>query len=307
MQSLIINLFIIGLLGCSLDLPPVESFQPASQISAHYPGKECAFSVWGSASDRYTAFRLLSMTGESSFDAKVALRSDSKEKSSKYTIDDDKLTMPWSDTQNSVLLDNLAKYMVMIPLKSGEKEEQESQVFALWRTMLKEIPELAGYPIDFLQQMHERQIQNNQTLLEATPALLPYLEDYEFASAGGVSGEIYGVPGLADGTRIETSSVTNIEVTLPQGFVRTSDGSAAYEVGRPKREEFLNSVSVDEALAQGGELLKNVKNVGAVEPITVQDGDGMLVRLGTSTAILLAGATAVNMLSHHMTVNVFWV
>jgi hypothetical protein len=33
----------------------------------------------------------------------------------------------------------------------------------------------------------------------------------------------------------------------------------------------------------------------------------MLTTLGATTAILLGGATAVNMLSHHLTVNVFWV
>ena len=156
-----------------------------------------------------------------------------QEKSIEKKRNDEKLAMPWSDIQNEALRDNIAKYTVMIPLKAEDKskEGEQSQVFALWRTMLKDVPEIAGYPIDFLQQMHARQIQNSETLLEVTPALLPYLEDYEFAAAGGVSGKIYGVPGLADGTRIETSQVTNIEVTLPQGFVRTSDGLAAYEVG----------------------------------------------------------------------------
>jgi len=38
-----------------------------------------------------------------------------------------------------------------------------------------------------------------------------------------------------------------------------------------------------------------------------KDPDGYLVKLGASTGLLLAGATAVNMLSHHLTVNVFWV
>ena len=33
----------------------------------------------------------------------------------------------------------------------------------------------------------------------------------------------------------------------------------------------------------------------------------MIVNLGTTTAIALGAATAMNMLSHHLTVNVFWV
>lgn len=238
----------------------------------------------------------------------------SSSSSSMNKYKEEKLDMPWSDTQNDALRDNLAKYTVSIPLKNDdedESKEQQSQVFALWRTMVKDVPEIAGYPINFLQKMHARQIQNSETLLEVTPGLLPYLDDYEFAAAGGVSGKIYGVPGLADGARIETSEVTNIEVTLPQGFVRTSDGLAAYEVGRPKREEFSSSIdspSASSAVRTGGELLKNVANTaGTMEKVNVDDADGMLVRLGATTGILLAGATAVSMLSHHLTVNVFWV
>ena len=160
---------------------------------------------------------------------------------------EEKLSMPWSDVQDWALRDNLSKYTVVIPF--GSEKDDTPQVYALWRTMLKEIPELSGYPIDFLQDMYSKQISKkespSESKLDATPALLPYLEDYEFASAGGVSGKIYGVPGLADGTRIETSPVTNIEVTLPQGFIRCADGSAAYELGRPKREVFLNAALDD--------------------------------------------------------------
>ena len=35
--------------------------------------------------------------------------------------------------------------------------------------------------------------------------------------------------------------------------------------------------------------------------------DSNLINLGGMTAMLLAGASAVGMLSHHLTVNVFWV
>ena len=36
-------------------------------------------------------------------------------------------------------------------------------------------------------------------------------------------------------------------------------------------------------------------------------GDDLLIRLGATTGIVLVGAMALNILSHHMTVNVFWV
>jgi hypothetical protein len=239
--------------------------------------------------------------------------------STNQVVEEENLSFPWSDVQDWVLRDNLSKYTVMIPLNIDAKQKEEStQVYALWRTMLKEVPELTGYPIDFLQDMHARQQQkgssqnnnNKQTLVLATPALLPYLEEYDFASAGGIMGKIYGVPGLADGTRIETSEVANIELTLPKGFIRTSDGSAAYELGRPKREEFSEgaafaaSGSFDSVKSGSSKFLKTVQTA---VPENLEDADGMLVRLGASTGILLAGATALSMLSHHMTVNVFWV
>jgi hypothetical protein len=228
---------------------------------------------------------------------------------------EEKLSMPWSTVQEWALRDYLPKYTVMIPLNKNDPnyKKETTNVYALWRTMLKEVPELTGYPMDFLEERHAKQIESSVTLMEVTPALLPYLDDYEFAAAGGIAGNIYGVPGLADGTRIETSSVTNIEVTLPKGFIRTSDGSAAYELGRPNtREEFRSSTiaasSLNAAMKSGSyELLKTVQSNAASQGEIMEDADGMLVRLGASTAILLAGATAVSMLSHHMTVNVFWV
>ena len=228
----------------------------------------------------------------------------------------DRLAMPWSEVQDWALRDNLPKYTIMIPIESANnmgtnnKSHDNTMIFALWRTMLKEVPELAGYPIDFLQEVHFQQISNNRTTMQVTPQLLPYLEDFSFVPAGGVSGKVYGVPGLADGTIIQTSTVGSIEVTLPQGFVRTLDGKAAYELGRPQREEHSfsktnNKLQTATTAASGSyEILRNVAGVSTS---VVEDSDGMLLRLGATTAIFLAGATAINMLSHHLTVNVFWV
>jgi hypothetical protein len=253
-------------------------------------------------------------------DLKAALEDFENNKKKKNDKDDKKLSMPWSQNQEWALRDNLPKYTVMVPMTRGDGKNTAS-VVALWRTMLKEVPELAGYPIDFLQERHAEDQEtttsdNDETtttfsslLGGETPALLPYLEDYEFAAAGGISGKVYGIPGLADGARIETSAVTNIEVTLAKGFICTSDGSAAYELGRPKREAFTDVASSLEQTAKSGsfELLKTVSSVKVPSSADMEDADGMLVRLGASTGILLAGATAMNMLAHHLTVNVFWV
>jgi hypothetical protein len=224
------------------------------------------------------------------------------------------LSMPWSDLQDWALQDKLPKYIVMIKLTKNGKEKTEA--YALWRTMLNEVMEVAGYPIDFLQDMHSRYTGKKESVFQVTPGLLPYLDEFQFAAAGGISGKVYGVPGLADGTKIETSAVDNIQITLPKGFIRTSDGSAAYELGRPAREK-LASPSLEQLADGSGTILNTISNVGAKVATsttaaasntgTEEDADKMLVRLGATTGILLAGATAFNMVAHHLTVNVFWV
>lgn len=219
------------------------------------------------------------------------------------------LDMPWSEVQKWALKENLAKYTVMISLKKGGSEITE--IYGLWRTMAIEVDELAGYPIDFLQRKHVELRRNGESSLQETPKRLPYLDGYEFTSLGGVKGKVFGIPGLQDGTKIETASVDSIQTTLPKGFIRCSDGSAAYELGTPWREEFSSKAAFSK---EGEVLLNKVESSGSkVAPIAsdaaklLQDEDELLVRLGATTGILLAGATAINMLSHHLTVNVFWV
>ena len=245
--------------------------------------------------------------------------------------DADDWSMPWSNNQHWALRDNLPKYTVHIPLVKGGKKVMVK--CALWKTMSQEVTEIAGYPLDFLQNMYSRQAeqdtkhdkseggdeQNAGNDIDTTaPAVLPYLDLFEFTSSGGALGNVYGVPGLADGTRIETSPVDKVQETLPKGYIRTMDGSAAYELGRPVSSDVTVSIggSAVAAAATTGTLLKTVANASAKSGKAIvnaaasevdEDADQMLVRLGASTAILLAGAVAVNMLSHHLTVNVFWV
>ena len=219
--------------------------------------------------------------------------------------EDEEFEMPWSDIQDWALRDNLPKYTMMIPLTRGGKEATET--YALWRTMSHEVTEISGYPIEFLQSMLAKQIKRKESALRVTPSVLPYLDEFDFTKAGGMSGRVYGIPGLLDGAKIETSPVANVRTTLPKGFIRTSDGTAAYELGRPARQELLSM----EQITDTGGLLRTVSNFGSKIPRDSteieENPDQMLVRLGASTAILLAGATAVNMISHHLTVNVFWV
>lgn len=225
---------------------------------------------------------------------------------------EEEFPLPWTDFQEWALSDNLPRYVVTIPSQDGSQQ----QIYALWRTMMREITELGGYPINMLQKMHSRHLvkkNDGNSTLSVTPGVLPLLDEFQFEPSGGLSGYIYGIPGVADGTRIITDEVKDVQFTVSKGFVQTKDGAVAYELGTPLRESYSLEPSNNKMRDVSSTVTGNVAGLakGAVSNIPFsnadEDPDTMLVRLGFSTAVLLAGATAVNMLSHHLTVNVFWV
>ncbi len=223
----------------------------------------------------------------------------------------DTFSLPWTEFQAWALRDNILKYIISIPRKGTD----EPTVYALWRTMSREVIELSGYPVDMLQEKYRLQVTDDPGSSVSgcnSPGALPLLDEYEFQITGGLSGRVYGIPGVAEGTKIETTSVTKVQLTIPLGYVLTEDASVAYELGTPFRKVSYSLDGIDRSkigstangVAQAaGDLVND-----AMSPnMNLVPGDDMLVRLGASTAILLTGATALNMLSHHLTVNVFWV
>jgi hypothetical protein len=229
--------------------------------------------------------------------------------------DDDRFSLPWTDFQEWALRDNILKYVVSVPRKGADKPE----LYALWRTMTREVFELSGYPVDMLREKYKKQLMTEPDQMSSNPGILPLLDEYEFATAGGLSGRVYGIPGVADGSKIETSSVSEVQLTLPKGYVLTDDASIVYELGTPMRNSYITIDNTDSAigsakyLASGalqtaGEMADGALRTAAstAESASLPE-DAMLVRLGASTGILLAGATAINLLSHHLTVNMFWV
>ena len=145
---------------------------------------------------------------------------------------DENLDMPWSDIQEWALRDNLPKFSVILPpsITGGRPKK-----YAMWRTMAREVPELAGYPIPFLLEMHRRSLKkdasqlssssNSKLFQEDTPGVLPMVDDFEFASNGGIVGRAYGLPGVADGTRIQTPPLISVEMTVPLGYVTSQEAS----------------------------------------------------------------------------------
>jgi hypothetical protein len=226
-------------------------------------------------------------------------------------IDCDTFSLPWTDFQSWALRDNIHKFIVSIPRKGSDKPT----VYALWRTMSREVVELSGYPVEMLQEKYRLQKNDDDGSSGSgynPPGALPLLDEYEFQISGGLSGRVYGIPGVAEGSKIETTTVTQVQLTLPLGYVLTDDASVAYELGNPFRGESFSLDGMDlsrmDSTAAGvsqaaGDLAKAAIST-SIESVP---GDDTLLRLGASTAILLAGATALNMLSHHLTVNVFWV
>lgn len=249
------------------------------------------------------------------------------------SISDNQIEMPWSKNQEWALQDKISKYTINIPslnnptLKGGGINKA---TFALWHTMRKETTEIMGYDIDYLYDKYATMIkdENGKTedgMIYPPPGVLPFIDEFEFCNNGGMKGKVYGLFGIEPGTEIVTSPLKDVELTLPKGFVMTQDGICAYELGITTSERLsigsknigivdgVYSMDLSAMREDGTKLVSNVgEQSGRLASNVVEElGDPktsqMIVNLASTTAILLGGATAMNMLSHHLTVNVFWV
>jgi hypothetical protein len=215
-------------------------------------------------------------------------------------------TFPWGPKQEWALRENVSKYTVFLlhptpPLK--QSGTQQTVEIILWKSMLREVTELSGYDITMLQGQYQSWISSsNQNTSVRSEILIPYLDQYEFQTHGGVSGLVYGMSGILDGTRIETSLLIQPEYTIPRGYIQTQDEYMAFELGLPvgdgKEKPWITwTTSALESGIQGSKaVLETSSSMSSwVKPLTV-------------TFLTLTGATTlVNLLSHHLTVNVFWV
>lgn len=235
----------------------------------------------------------------------VSPLSSSESENSKEMNDSDEkmppLDLPWSELQEWALKDNLPHYTITVPTKESIKR------FALWRTMIQDVPELSGYDVAGIRRACRKQMGTTPI-----PDLAPLLDNFQFDIGGGVTGKAYGLTGVADGTTVTTPPLADWEATLPLGYVKTVGGEVFYELGNPSWSEDDSWMAKMRKTGRS-ELLKSFKvaNAGralaSVEKNAVEDDGQLLLKLGGLTGILLAGATAVDMFHHHLTVSIFWV
>jgi len=159
------------------------------------------------------------------------------------------------------------------------------------------------------------------------------VDDFQFASNGGIMGRAYGLLGIADGTSINTPPLIGVETTVPLGYVTTAKdntdeegvgfsyelgtcaSSSVYSLGGSERSAALLSArrmmmeSMDATVSSSRQVASVAKDamVTGSGLLTDAEANQDLVYLGGATAMLLTSATAIGMLSHHLTVNVFWV
>ena len=199
---------------------------------------------------------------------------------------------------------------------------------------MQNVDSVAGYPIEVLIQRYQDELQRQQQQqgqaqeeqgqqpMSFSTTILPYLDQFEFTSRGGLSGRVYGVTGIADGTWIETSPLVHVETTLPKGFVMTQE-RILYEVGTPKMgaaaaaaaatAASTPTTSISSILFNNASLLSSINANSSSNKLVKEEGetqallDADVLNLGALTAALIGGALAFESLSHHLTVNVFWI
>lgn len=191
----------------------------------------------------------------------------------------------WSDIQEWALKDNLSKYTITTSTHS----------FILWNTMINEVTELQGYTIPYL-----------QSKLQDTKQIVPYITNYEFVNNGGIKGEIYNKAGIADSSVIITDALVNVVNTLPSGYVQTVSNNdntgMVYELGYAMNDQ-------SKLVAQRSTLLQSLSsNINdATSDATSDDTVNLVKNVAGVTALALGSGIAYNLLTHHLTVNVFWV
>jgi hypothetical protein len=238
-----------------------------------------------------------------------------------------------SDLQANTLRAKIPRFTVPVPIRIAAPADGNNtslntgKFIVLWRSLVDDAPELIGYPISFLaEQAQSMDVPSTfsttgasiNALLDSNEiykrvdweTVLPYIDAYTFETGGGLTGLVYGVHGVADGTRIRTTPVGDVQTTLPRNYVQTADG-CLYELGRPSVEDESNLQSKQwashESYSLDGASSLVTKSSSDNENAFLASSDTNLLQLSGLTLIVLGGIYALENLSHHLTINIFWV
>jgi hypothetical protein len=249
-----------------------------------------------------------------------------------------KLEAKLTDMQILSLNSKISKFMVQHTANaSKESPDQRKKMVVLWRNLQDDTPELAGFPIPYLSECVRSMIHLSHPSIIATlenvsdvdktnetfvdwDTVVPYLDAYTFEAGGGVSGLAYGVTGVADGTKICTTPVGDLRTTIPRNYIQTSDGYL-YELGRPSFAGDSVVQTTPQAYSLIGATKKWFRDGKVAASLMVNNAgvsnidkksrdftiDPELFKLAGLTTLVLFCAAAMESLSHHLTVNVFWV
>jgi hypothetical protein len=237
-------------------------------------------------------------------------------------------TLPLNDVQLAALRRGIPKFI--IPIKSVHGNGWASgQFVVLWRSLVDDSPELAGFPISFLvEQAQSLDVSYSLSTSKTLPTkpretidnkiidwgrVLPYIDAYQFESGGGLSGLVYGIAGVSDGTRVRTTPVGDVQTTLPRNFVQTADG-CFYELGKPSFVEDSDYLPYSVS-GTSKRWYRNGSEIASSMVAKTTNGDNFssgpvdadILQLSALTALVLGGSYVLGTLSHHLTVNVFWV
>lgn len=201
--------------------------------------------------------------------------------------------------------DHLEKYTFQVHVLKKDGRDT-LQVYSQWRTLSNDVTALSGYPLQFLVDRYQEMKNNQDINVETSTEILPYIDGFLFESDGGVSGRVYGIAGVAEGTRIHTTPVANVESTLQKGYILTQEG-IVYELGLPANETnpLDGGLGMKRAERAASSIQSAVASSTEFSDVVMENQE--LAKLGALTAFVISGAWAMEALSHHLTVNVFWV
>jgi hypothetical protein len=235
---------------------------------------------------------------------------------------DDTTPRIWSEWQEWAMQDNVPKFLITIPPPQSTVVDPP-QKFILWRNMVRDVPEFHGYTAPLIRSMYVQRRRKLDSEDADVPPILPLIEQFTFEPNRGMSGIVYGFQGIADGTRITTPPLYDLHQTIQLGYVYTrEEGKSgpvlAYEIGSPSQHQYEEGNLWLDILRRRRQkqVLLPINSSSSLGGTPLQEGT-MLFReengpnnlgsLVSITAIVLGTATAANILSHHLTVNIFWI